>query len=165
MLRLELTLATVGVDGAASARTVSLKEVDGRGFIFTSQHEGPKGREMQIEPRVALVFYWPSQGRQVRVTGLAEPLPHEESVVYFQARSQAMRRMLQVSTQSQPVQDRAALEEALAHTPSDAERHAWGGYVVRPRTIEFWQGQADRLHDRFLYRMHESGWEVTRLVS
>ena len=160
-----MTLATVGVDGAACARIVSLKDVDPRGFIFTSQYEGPKGQEIGAEPRVALVFYWPKQGRQVRVTGVAERLPHEESAGYFHARSQAMRRMLQVGTQSEPVQDRAALEDALANTPSDAEQPAWGGYVVRPDTVEFWQGQADRLHDRFLYRAQEAGWDVTRLVS
>lgn len=162
-----MTLATVDPDGAAQARTVSLKDVDARGFIFTSHYTGPKGRDIDAEPRVALVFYWPTAGRQVRVTGTAERLPGGQSARYFEARSPAMKRTLHVSPPSQPVPDRDALTkaaEALAAAGGTPPRPAWGGYVVRPLTIEFWQGHADRLHDRFRYEASGHGWELSRLA-
>jgi pyridoxamine 5'-phosphate oxidase len=165
-----MTLATVGGDGAPSARTVSLKDVDERGFVFTSQYDGPKGREMDADPRVALVFYWPEQGRQVRVTGTAERLPEEESARYFDARPRASRLALLAYPQSQPVVDRVALEVrvddlARLYSGEAVPRPAWGGYVVRPTAVEFWQGQSDRLHDRFLYRTSGDGrWDLTRLA-
>ncbi|MEM6785402.1 MAG: pyridoxamine 5'-phosphate oxidase [Bacteroidota bacterium] len=163
-----MVLATVDPDGAAQARTVSLKEVDARGFIFTSHYAGPKGRDIDAEPRVALVFYWPNAGRQVRVTGVAERLPSAESARYFEARPPAMQGTLHVYPPSQPVPNRDALTQAakaLASAHGDVlTRPAWGGYVVRPLTIEFWQGQADRLHDRFRYEARSEGWELSRLA-
>ena len=105
-----MTLATVGTDGAPAARTVSLKDVDRRGFLFTSHYDGPKGREIEADPRVALVFYWPEQGRQVRVTGRAERLAEEESARYFEARPRASQLALLAAPQSQPIGDRAAQE-------------------------------------------------------
>lgn len=165
-----MTLATVGLDGAPRARVVSLKDVDARGFVFTSHYEGPKGREIDADPRVALVFYWPGQSRQVRVTGTAERLPNEESDRYLNARSKARRLALLAHPQSEPIGDRASLEEAvaaLARTRAGDEalpRPSWGGYVVRPHAVEFWQGQADRLHDRFRYHARDGRWTVVRLT-
>ena len=165
-----MTLATVGADGAANARTVSLKDVDGRGFVFTSAYGGPKAREIDREPRVALTFYWPSQGRQVRVTGRAERLPDDASERYFAARTDAMKRAVLAHPPSAPVRDRAALEAAVADLADEPAGEtppapgSWGGYLVWPATVEFWQGRADRLHDRFRYRSDEGGWAVTRLA-
>lgn len=165
-----MTLATVGTDGAANARVVSLKDVDARGFLFTSRYDGPKAREIEAEPRVTLVFYWPEPGRQVRVTGTAERLPDDESARYFDARPPARQLTLLAHPQSEPVADRTAIADAVAalgraRAEGDAlPRPSWGGYVVRPRAVEFWQGQADRLHDRFLYEAGEGRWTLTRLT-
>lgn len=165
-----MTLATVGADGAPSARTVALKGVDERGFVFTSHHDGPKGREIEADPRVALVFYWPEQGRQVRVTGTAERLPEGESDRYFDARPRESRLALLAYPQSRPIGDRAGLEDRVAelarrYDGAAIPRPSWGGYVVRPAAVEFWQGQSDRLHDRFLYRASGDGrWDLTRLA-
>ena len=164
-----MTLATVGGDGAPSARTVSLKDVDERGFHFTSSYDGPKGREVEADPRVALVFYWAEQGRQVRVTGTTERVPEEESHRYFDARPRESQLALLAYPQSRPIQGRALLERRVAelartHRDGPVPRPAWGGYVVRPTTLEFWQGQSDRLHDRFLYRVADGGqWDLVRL--
>jgi pyridoxamine 5'-phosphate oxidase len=164
-----MTLATVGEDGAPAARTVSLKDVDERGFMFTSHYDGPKGREIEADPRIALVFYWPDQGRQVRVTGRAERLPDRESDLFFGARPREGQLALLTSPQSRPIGDRAGLEGRVAELARlyggrAVPRPSWGGYVVRPVTVEFWQGQSDRLHDRFLYRASGDGrWDLTRL--
>ncbi|MEL6771603.1 MAG: pyridoxamine 5'-phosphate oxidase [Bacteroidota bacterium] len=162
-----MTLATVDREGAPDARTVSLKDVDARGFIFTSHYGGPKGRDIEAQPRVALAFYWPSAGRQVRVVGIAERLPAAESDRYFEARSPVMRRALLAMPPSQPIADRRTLDDAVVGVvgrSGSPARPEWGGYVVRPRVMEFWQGQANRLHDRFRYEKEAEGWTLTRLT-
>jgi pyridoxamine 5'-phosphate oxidase len=165
-----MTLATAGPDGAPSARTVSLKGVDGRGFVFTSRYDGPKGGEIERDARVALVFYWAGQGRQVQVSGLAERLPAAESEGYFRGRPREGQLALLALPQSEPLDSRATLEARLADLDRSYEtreipRPDWGAYLVRPRAVEFWQGQSDRLHDRFLYEASEGGgWRLMRLT-
>lgn len=164
------TLATVDPSGAPAARTVTLKGVDARGFLFTSRHDSAKARQIDADPRVGLVVYWPGQGRQVRVGGAAERVPAEESARYFRARPRPAQLALLAFPQGQPIRDRAALDRRVADLDRDYRDRAlpvpaWGGYVVRPRTVEFWQGRTDRLHDRFLYRLADDGtWAITRLA-
>jgi pyridoxamine 5'-phosphate oxidase len=165
-----MTLATAGPEGEPSARTVSLKRVDPRGLVFTSRYDGPKGGEIDRDPLVALVFYWAGEGRQVRVSGVAERLPEEEAERYFRDRPRESQLALLALPQSEPLDRRATLEAraaALGRTYATGEvpRPAWGAYLVRPRAVEFWQGQTDRLHDRFLYEASEGGgWSLVRLT-
>lgn len=166
-----MTLATASRDGAPSARMVLLKGVDARGFVFFTNYESQKGRELEANPRAALVFHWPELHRQVRVTGTVARVSPEESDQYFQSRPAGSRLGTIASAQSRVIPDRAALErryaELAAAYPSDEiPRPAyWGGFRVTPETIEFWQGRANRLHDRLRYgRRLASAWVIERLA-
>lgn len=165
-----MTLATVGRDGAPAARTVALKGVDERGLLFTSRTDSAKAREIAASPAVALVLYWPDRGRQVRVTGTADVLPAPESARFLDARPRSARLALLAFPQGQPIPDRAALDDRLAalgrqFAGRDVPTPPWAGYVVRPQTVELWQGQTSRLHDRFLYRRSGTdGWTLDRLA-
>ena len=165
-----MTVATATPDGRPSARVVLLKGLDDRGFSFYTDYESRKGRELDANPHIALTFFWPELSRQVRVNGVATRLPREESEAYFRSRPLASRYSAWTSHQSQPVASRAELEERLREA---RDRFAegdvplpdrWGGYVVAPETIEFWQGRPGRLHDRLLYTRLPSGdWQIERL--
>ena len=165
-----MTLATVCRDGTPAARTVTLKDVDERGILFTSRTDSAKAREIQETPAVALVLYWPDQGRQVRVRGTAEPVPDEESAQLLADRPRPARLALLAFPQGQPLARRGALDERVADLDrqfggGDLPTPPWGGFVVRPQTVELWQGQTSRLHDRFLYRRSdEEAWTVDRLA-
>ncbi len=165
-----MTLATATPDGRPSARMVLLKGLDERGFSFYTDYESRKGRELEANPHAALVFYWPELHRQVRVTGTVSRVPREESEAYFRSRPLASRLSAWASRQSEPVPSREALE--ARHREAE-ERFAdgdvplpdrWGGYVVEPEVIEFWQGRPGRLHDRLRYtRQPDGGWRIERL--
>ncbi len=165
-----MTVATATPDGRPSARVVLLKGLDDRGFSFYTDYESRKGRELDANPHIALTFFWPELSRQVRVNGVATRLPREESEAYFRSRPLASRYSAWTSHQSQPVASRTELEERLREA---RDRFAegdvplpdrWGGYVVAPETIEFWQGRPGRLHDRLLYTRLPSGdWQIERL--
>ncbi len=164
-----MTLATADAQGRPSARVVLLKGVDERGFIFFTNYESRKGRELADNSAAALVFYWADQERQVCVTGVAQKLPREESEAYFRSRPRGSRIGAWASKQSQVAKDRAQLEacwaDVEARFPGEvpAPPH-WGGYVVKPNRIEFWQGRPNRLHDRFCYTLESDGkWKVERL--
>jgi pyridoxamine 5'-phosphate oxidase len=164
-----MTLATVDADGRPSARTVLLKGLDARGFLFFTNYESRKGRELAGNPQAALVFYWKELERQVCVAGRVEKLPATESEAYFKSRPRGSRVGAWASQQSAPIPNRAFLEqrwqEIEARFPADVPLpRFWGGYVLRPERIEFWQGRPSRLHDRFSFlRAADGAWQVERL--
>ena len=163
-------LATTAKDGQPSARTVLLKGVDERGFIFFTNYESRKGQELTENPKAALVFYWVDVERQVCVAGTVTKLPAAESEAYFKSRPKGSRLAAWASNQSSAVPDRQALErqwrEMEARFPGDDIPCPpnWGGYVLSPNRIEFWQGRPNRLHDRFRYeRQPDNSWTIERL--
>lgn len=166
-----MSLATVGADGKPSVRTVLLKGVDRRGFVFYTNYESRKGRDLAANVNAALVFYWPELERQVCIAGTVSKLPKDESEQYFHSRPRGSQIAAAASNQSSPVPDRAALEQAFqeiertfASAPVIMPQN-WGGYVLNPERIEFWQGRASRLHDRFCYsRQGDGSWEIQRLA-
>lgn len=164
-----MTLATVNAEGKPSSRTVLLKTVDARGFIFYTNYDSRKGRELAENPRAALTFFWSDLERQVCVAGAVAKLPAEESGHYFHSRPRGSRLSAWASDQSLPVPNRAFLEakwrELEKRFPGDVPLPPnWGGYVLKPDRIEFWQGRASRLHDRFSYSLQPGGsWKIERL--
>jgi len=158
----EVALATATPDGRPSVRMVLLKRADEDGFVFYSNYRSRKGRELEANPRAALLFHRP--GRQVRVEGAVERLPAGESDRYWETRPPASRRSAAASRQSEPIASRDALEHAVDAQPGEPPRPAWwGGYRLLPESYEFWAHRDDRLHDRHLFRRREAGWEVVRL--
>jgi pyridoxamine 5'-phosphate oxidase len=165
-----MTLATATADGAPSARMVLLKGADDRGFIFFTNYESRKARELAENPRAALILYWVSLRRQVRVTGQVEPLPAEESEAYFRSRPFGSRLAAWASRQSIVIPDRSELEDEYRRLEAEyADGDVplppfWGGYRVTPDTVEFWMGRENRLHDRLRYRRGDRGeWVIERL--
>jgi pyridoxamine 5'-phosphate oxidase len=158
----EVALATATPDGRPSVRMVLLKGADERGFTFYTGYTSRKGRELEANPRAALLFHRP--GIQVRVEGRVERVPAGESDAYWASRPTGSRRSAAASNQSQPVGSRDELEAAVARQPAEPERpERWGGYRLVPDTYEFWRHRDDRLHERHLYRARDGGWEVLLL--
>lgn len=163
-------LATVGEDGAPSLRMVLLRGFDARGFVFYTNYESRKGRELEANPAAALTFHWPRADRQVRIEGRAARVSAAESDAYFAARPYASRLSALASPQSRPIAGRDALlarvaEARAAHPGPGVPRPPhWGGFRIAPVRIEFWQGGADRLHDRLRYDAGHSGWTCVRLA-
>jgi len=163
-------LATADKTGRPSARVVLLKGVDERGFTFFTNYESRKGRELAENPQAAMVFYWAPLKRQVCITGDISRLSHEESEAYFKSRPRGNRLGAWASKQSQPVPSRAELENRMRELETrypgdDIPLPAfWGGYLLGPTRIEFWQGRPNRLHDRFCFsREAAKPWRLERL--
>ena len=165
-----MVVATVDTDGQPWTRTLLLKGCDARGFSFYTNYDSAKGRQLALEPRCALTFWWGALERQVNITGRVEKVSRAETESYFPQRPLGSRLGAWASQQSAVIAGRDALEQAYEAARNKfgddppAPAH-WGGYIVRPATVEFWQGRQSRLHDRLRYTLQPDGaWKIERLA-
>lgn len=166
-----MTLATASPDGLPSARVVLLKGFNEQGFIFFTNYESYKGKQLAENPKACLVFLWKELERQVRITGLVVKISKEESDEYFNSRPESSRIGAWASPQSQVIANRQWIDEKFNELVIKLEGTRierppyWGGYLVKPVEIEFWQGRPSRLHDRIQYSLEDNGtWKVERLA-
>ena len=164
-----MTLATATEGGEPDARIVLLKSFDDSGFVFYTNYQSRKGKELGDNPRACLLFYWSQLWRQVRIEGRVTKVSDEESDAYFQSRPLGSKLGAWASNQSDVIASRETLESRFAELQKRFGDNVprpphWGGYRVKPAAIEFWQGQENRLHDRLRYRLQENGsWVIERL--
>jgi pyridoxamine 5'-phosphate oxidase len=164
-----MTLATASADGAPSARMVLLKGADEDGFVFYSGYVSRKAGELEQNPRAALDFYWRPLGKQVRVEGRVERVSEAESDAYFATRPRSSQLAARASQQSRPLENREELERRYAELEQQYEGREvprpphWGGFRLRPDSIEFWEHRQNRLHERICYTRAREGWRAQRL--
>jgi len=164
-----MALATANSKGEPSSRIVLLKAVDARGFVFFTNYDSRKGHDLAENPVASLTIFWRELERQVHISGKVSKVPREESEAYFSSRPLGSRLAAWASTQSAVVPDRAFLENKVAELKQKyADEKVplppyWGGYSVAPQMVEFWQGRANRLHDRFRYVKEQAAWRIERL--
>jgi pyridoxamine 5'-phosphate oxidase len=164
-----MVVSTVDADGTPSSRTVLCKGADETGFVFFTNYGSRKGLALAAEPRISLLFPWRQLSRQVIVNGVAEQVSRGESEAYFATRPRGSQISAWASEQSRVVERRDDLEQRVSAIEARYDGADvpcppyWGGYLVRPATVEFWQGRNDRLHDRLRYRVGDAGWVVERL--
>lgn len=166
-----MTLSTVSADGKPSSRIVLLKDVGVDGFSFFTNYHSRKGRELAGNPHASLLLFWPELQRQVRVEGSVSKLSGDVSTAYFRSRPRGSRIGAVASPQSEIVESRGHLdarirsvEEVYAGQEEIPRPEHWGGYLLKPDSVEFWQGRSSRLHDRLCYRKVELGWQLIRLA-
>ncbi|QKF59699.1 pyridoxamine 5'-phosphate oxidase [Aliarcobacter lanthieri] len=165
------SLSTVGKDMMPSIRTVLLKVFDEKGFVFFTNYESKKAKQIEENPKAAALFTWLELERQIKVEGSIEKISKTESLKYFLSRPKGSQLGAWVSTQSQVISSRALLEQKFDEMKRKFLNKEipfpsfWGGYAIKPIRIEFWQGGEDRLHDRFLYELQENNtWKISRLA-
>lgn len=166
-----MTLATASLEGVPSARIVLLKGYDENGFVFFTNYESAKGRELAENPKASLLFFWKELERQVRITGLVEKLSAAENDDYFLSRPTGSQIGAWASPQSHIIENRSWLERRVEELNEKFKTEElkrpphWGGYRVKPVIIEFWQGRSSRLHDRIQYTLQDNGsWKIERLA-
>ncbi len=165
------TLATVGADMMPSVRTVLLKYFSEKGFVFFTNYDSKKAKQMENNPKVAALFTWLTLERQIKIEATVEKISKADSLKYFLSRPKGSQLGAWVSRQSEVISSRALLEQKFEEMKNKFLNKEipfpsfWGGYIIKPIRIEFWQGGEDRLHDRFLYELQEdNSWEIKRLA-
>ncbi len=166
-----MTLSTISERGCPSSRVVLLKDIEKKQFVFYTNYQSQKGKELELNPACALNFFWPELERQVRIEGFAERVAPEAADLYFRSRPKASQVGAWASPQSTLVKDRAILEERFKKIEEQYKNHQvlprpkqWGGFGVSPIEIEFWQGRPSRLHDRIVYTLIDKAWKINRLA-
>lgn len=164
-----MTIASVSADGTPSARIVLLKGFSQDGFVFYTNYNSHKGHDIAANNKVSLLFFWKELERQVRIDGIASKISAEQSDAYFDSRPQGSRISAMVSPQSEVIPSREFLESKVKSAESEAGTTTvrpphWGGYIVQPENIEFWQGRPSRLHDRIRYKRADGAWTIERLA-
>jgi pyridoxamine 5'-phosphate oxidase len=165
-----MTLSTANAHGKPSARIVLLKAMEDGAFVFFTNYNSQKGKEMAENPQASLLFYWKELERQIKIEGLIEKVSSAQSTDYFQSRPKGSQISATASSQSEVVEDKIVLEERVAELEEkykDADYlprpENWGGYKLIPTNMEFWVGRPNRLHDRFLYTLKDGEWKIDRL--